>query len=560
MRHGEFLAVLAALVVAGCSSSEPLRDMVGYVPPTSLPAQPKSTLVADRQDQVWAELTSFLETSDFVIDHIDQEKNLLVARYSGDPEPYIDCGSIVTHENGSLDQIAGSAPAVALNYAIDDNPVVLNRSLNLDSRIIIRLAEQPQGTVIKTDTTYVVTKTVDVADPSGAIKEGSRETISFEAGGRGEFSKGTACQPNGSLDLAVLQSLPNIIGTDEIDRAALTEDSFEPVDRAPLTEDVVAALPEPSEPLTTGELSSRIEEPTEVDSLGLEGLDAAAVPAPAPDTSDDDWVLPDQGLPTAALPGPGEILPGVEQPTSEQETAAISQERSQPLPTTPVPTSDLGYESPTSTGSDVPAGTNGLDETVAAVPDSSAPEESATRGRSSASIVDDTTRKLLESLDCSGEEWHFCDLVELTTPYRKRNIDELLGLTINTTESFTSQIVGDDVKLDILFPSFPSYLHIAYAKRDGTIEHVLSSSETWPADITHQLAQTDRKIPGPEGLAMIIAIAADQPLFSSPPDGAEDATVYLGRLKQRLAELESSNPDGPVAASQLLIFVENTRS
>ncbi|MGI9420177.1 MAG: hypothetical protein ACR2RA_20320 [Geminicoccaceae bacterium] len=555
MRHGKFRAVLAALSVVGCSASEPMEDMVGYVPPTSLPAQPKRTLVADPQDRVWAELTSFLETSDFQIDHVDREKNLLVARYSGNPEPFIDCGSIVTHQNGSLGQIAGSAPAVALNYTIDDSPVVLNRGLNLDSRIIIRLAGQPQGTVIKTDTTYVVTKTVDVADPSGAVREGSRETISFEAGGRGEFSKGTACQPNGSLDLAVLQSLPNIVGSDEIDRAELSEDSLETADLAPLDEDVVAARPEPTPPQAAVDPPNTIE-----DQANLEGLDAATVPSPEPDPGADDWVLPDQGLPTAALPGPDPAAPSNDPPAEAGETTALSPpDPAQPL-LPPAGPDDLESQRRIAPGFDGQQDAPAPGETAAVIPNSPRSSETVGNGSSSASIVDDTTRKLLESLNCSGEEWHFCDLVELTTPYRKRNIDQLFGLTINTTESFTSQIVGRDVKLDILFPSFPSHLHIAYARRDGLVEHVMSSSEVWPADLTHQLAGTDKKIPGPEGLAMIIAIASDQPLFPSPPDSAEDATVYLGRLKQRLAELEASNPDGPVAASQLLIYVENADS
>ena len=183
------------------------------------------------------------------------------------------------------------------------------------------------------------------------------------------------------------------------------------------------------------------------------------------------------------------------------------------------------------------------------------------RGSTSpASIVEDTTRKLLESLDCKGEEWHFCDLVQLTTPLRKRNIEKLYGLTINTTESFTSQVIGRDLKLDILFPSFPSNLHIAYVRRNGTVDHVISSSEVWPADLAHQLVQNDQAIPGPPGLAMIVAIASNKPLFSSPPDGAEDATVYLGRLKQRLSQIEAEDPGGQIAASQLLIYVENNET
>ena len=59
---------------------------------------------------------------------------------------------------------------------------------------------------------------------------------------------------------------------------------------------------------------------------------------------------------------------------------------------------------------------------------------------------------------------------------------------------------------------------------------------------------------------MIIAVASDEPLFSSAPESAEDAKVYLDRLQQRLAELESADPDGSVAASQLLIFVENAKT
>lgn len=548
MRHGRCLAVLAALVAAGCSSSKPLKDMVGYVPPTSLPAQPKKTLVADKQEQVWAQLVNGLEASAFEIDHIDEEKKLLIARYSGDPAPYIDCGSIVTHQNGTLGQLAGAAPAIALNYEVEKQPVVLNRSLNLDGRIIIRLDGQPQGTVIKTDATYVVTKTVDVVDSAGTVKEGSRETVSFKAGDRGEFSKGTACQPNGSLDLAVLQSLPNIVGSDEIDRAELPDDEAEAIDSAPQIDDTVAARTEPVAQSTTPEQRD-IVDLAEGEGGDIGELDAATVPVPAPD-SVADWVLPEQGLPTAALPTPGPAASTVEPTTAESDFATLETDVDQPSPLVTPPNTATESQGETSLGS------TATGDTALLAPYS--PSDGVIAGdESPTTIVDETTRKLLESLDCSGEEWHFCDLVELTTPYRKRNIEKLFGLTINTTESFTAQVIGRDLKLDVLFPSFPSHLHIAYARRDGKIEHVLSSSEVWPADLAHQLAEGGQTIPGPAGLAMIIAVASDTPVFSSPPADAEDATVYLGRLKQRLAELEADDPEGSIAASQLLIFVEN---
>ncbi len=544
MRHGKLWAVLVALLVAGCSSSQPLKDMVGYVPPTSFPAQPKRTLVADSPEQVWSQLVNFLEASAFEIDHIDESKKLLVARYSGDPAPYIDCGSIVTHTNGTLGQVAGSTNAVQLNYELEEQPVVLNRSLNLDSRIIVRLSDQPQGTVIKTDTTYVVTKTVDVADPSGVIREGSRETVSFEAGGRGEFSKGTACQPNGSLDLAVLQSLPNIVGSDEIDRAELQSDGIDVNGGRPPNDQTVAALPEQTR-------TNVVPTPEDKAVSDTEGVDAAKVPSPEPDRTEGDWVFPEQGLPTAALPTPPKIESELERPKIEKEALTADANPSGSPPIAALPNAAATVQEGTPSEALPTAENEPPEQQQSAAIDTVADIESPT------AIVDNTTRKLLQSLDCSGDEWHFCDLVELTTPFRKRNIEELFGLTINTTESFTAQVVGRDLKLDILFTSFPSNLHIAYARRDGTVEHVMSSAEVWPADQVHQLAQPDRTIPGPPGLAMIVAIASDEPLFSSPPDGAEDATVYLGRLKQRLSQMETANPDGSIAASQLLIYVEN---
>ena len=534
MRHGNFWAVLATIVLAGCTSPKTLEDMVGYVPPTSLPAQPKRTLVADDVALVWTELVDFLETSAFEVDHINEEQRLLIARYSGDPEPYIDCGSIVTHQGGTLGQVSGSAPTVALNYKLDEEAVVLNRTLNLDSRIIIRLTAQSQGTVIETDTTYVVTKTVDVADRSGGVTRGSRESVSFEAGRRGEFSKGTACQPNGSLDLAVLKSLPNVVGSDEIDRAELPASSAAAAAEVLRNSEVDVALTtsqDPEQPAISDEGIDDIEP----EAGAGQQVDVSAVPRT--ESTAFDWVLPEQGLPSAALPTPQRTL------TPDPVSTTLDQEDSQPRQTDAIPAPSLENDdkSESAAAGTVALATEGSSEGVAS-PDR---------------IVDDTTRKLLESLDCRGDEWHFCDLVRLTTPYRKRNTEKLFGLTINTSESFTSQIVGRDLKLDILFPSFPSYMHIAYARRDGMIEHVVSSEDVWPADLAHQFSEADQRIPGPDGLAMIIAIATDRPLFSSAPDNAEDAATYLDQLKQRLSELEASNAGGPIAASQLLIYVEN---
>lgn len=537
MRLGSFWAVLAmSLCLLGCapSSPKPMKDMVGYVPPTSLPSPAKRTLVGDPIDVVWDSLVDFLESSAFEIERIDRSKNLVIAQYSGDPEPYVDCGSIVTHQGGVLSQLAGSAQSSTLNYQLEEKAVVLNRSLNLDSRIIITLSEQDQGTVVATDTAYVVTKTIDVTDAAGTTQQGNRETISFSAGGRGEFGKGTSCQPNGFLHLAVLESLPNVIGSDEIDRAGLPNVTTDVVVENEVEDESVEVVADDGAGQATDEAVSAPESraPGDVASLDVDQTDAATTPTQETtqqsENSDIDWVLPKTGLPTAALPAPEKTAPSdIPDQEANASEASVADE---------------------------------TEQTALLAPDTPTPEPIAEGDGPSATIVDDTTRKLLETLDCGGEEWHFCDLVEITAPYRKRNITKLFGLTVNTTASFAEQSIGNDLKLDFLFPSFPSYLHVVYARRDGTIDHLLSSSDVWPADLAHRFEQDGKTIPGPPGLAMIVAIATDEPFLPSPPSGVEEAEAYLASLKSQLAEVDTQGPDGKIAASQLLIYVENPGS
>jgi len=562
MRHGKYWAGLAVLALFGCTQSKPLRDMVGYVPPTSLPAPAKRTLVREELDATWTHLIDVLERSSFDIEQMDRAQNLLVARYSGDPEPYVDCGSIVTHQAGILGQITGSTKSTSLNYKLEDEPVVLDRTLNLDSRIIVTLADQFPDTVIKTETTYVVTKTIDVIDAAGGVTSGTRETISFVAGGRGEFSKGTACQPNGFLDLAVLESIPNIVETDDIEQADLSQGVTKgsPKSEPTSANELATAVPESEaapETLTTND-----DKEETVASIDIDQPDAAALPptdrVEPEETQSVDWILPDTGLPSAALPEPPTV-PEVRNSDVNLQPGGNAEKVGQDAQPSPRPDDITNSASPPP--ADLSSDDDEAEQTALTSTGETNVEDAAElNDETPLTIVDETTSKLLETLDCGGVEWHFCELVELTAPYRKRNITNLFGLTVNTNGSFAEQIIGSDLKLDVLFPSFPSYLHVAYARRDGSIDHVLSSADAWPADQAHRFDGDDQTIPGPEGLAMIIAIAADEPLFPSLSLSTESAEDYLLQLKERLSELDVDGPEGKIAASQLLIYVDNAGS
>lgn len=541
MRRGNTWAILVMLAFAGCGPSKPFRDMVGYVPPTSLPAQPKRTMVQDQPHQVWNNLISFLQRSNFEVDHTDGNKKLIIARYSGNPEPYIDCGSIVTHENGALGQIAGSAENVVLNDRLDDQPVILKRALNLDSRIIIRLQEQRQGTVVSTDTTYVVTKTVDIETPFGNISEGSRETVSFSAGNRAEFSKGTACQPNGFLDVAILQSLPNVIGSNEITRADLPIDVRE---RASIVDDGL-----PNQPMSARPLEWSEAELGGAEGLGVESLlDAAIVPGnpdqPVSETGEKDWTYTGLDHPQTKKSEPDHRTP----PIDRQQTVPPDGSAG------PTPSPLSRQEPDAATLHPDPSKTPPAATAVIFLEE--AADSSELAADEIASLVDETTRTLLATLDCQGNDWHYCEIVKLTAPYRKLNIEKTFGLTVNTAESFASQDIGSDLKLDINLPNFPSYLHVIYVEQRGMIDHIVSSSALWPADLSHRFQDTGHLISGPSGLAMIVAIVSEQPLFPPGQLDKEEAKGYLNRLEQRLAEIDASGDESRIAASHLLINVE----
>ena len=145
----------------------------------------------------------------FTITELDEQAGFVVVRYSGDPEPYVDCGWIVTYDAGELERISAATAGASFDRMIERDPARLNRQLRLDGRMVVSLTPRGAGTVVGTSTTYVLTKVIDMAGPDGASRGQALETISFGTGESGTFAKGTRCQPNGRFERVVLDSLPS---------------------------------------------------------------------------------------------------------------------------------------------------------------------------------------------------------------------------------------------------------------------------------------------------------------------------------------------------------------
>ena len=171
---------------------------IGYVPPETAPAAPVRLHARGTPAGAVDRLAGALAAAGLAIDIADPSRGIVVAIYSGDPTPYVECGSIFVFPVG-----AGAEPRrlpaetgrATLDLGSPAAPAALARELRLDARLALQL--QPSGGEVEVlgDATYVLTKTVRPA--SGAAV---RDVVSFRSGESGRFARGTVCQPNGRLE------------------------------------------------------------------------------------------------------------------------------------------------------------------------------------------------------------------------------------------------------------------------------------------------------------------------------------------------------------------------
>jgi hypothetical protein len=209
MRPRSAVACLLVAGLAGCIA--PPAPRLEYVPPSAEPPQLSSAYIAQPADLIWTQLLDLLDQSALAIDQADPERGIIVASYSGKPEPYVNCGWIlVLDDQGRIDRIAAtesetSFDRVARGYAMD-----VYRDLQLKGRLVVEVMPDGDGAMVEAHSSYVLIKTVTVEDRLGRPRGRTHEVVTFRTGERGEFSKGTVCQPNGAFELMVMDALPRV--------------------------------------------------------------------------------------------------------------------------------------------------------------------------------------------------------------------------------------------------------------------------------------------------------------------------------------------------------------
>ena len=194
-----------ALGACAVDASKPPR--LRYAPPEGQSAEAGPAAAGQPAGLVWNQLLDRLIQSPLEVDLADPERGIIVARYSGDPEPYVTCGWILVERGGELEQVPASGQA-SFKRVVQGRRLEVNRDLNLDARLVVEVKPAGDGAAVETTSNYVLTKTVAVENEAGWTQGRAQEVVSFSSGGRGEFSKGTVCQPNGALESTVLDVLP----------------------------------------------------------------------------------------------------------------------------------------------------------------------------------------------------------------------------------------------------------------------------------------------------------------------------------------------------------------
>jgi hypothetical protein len=200
-------AVVTLVLAGGVGCAAPDPPELDYLPPSGQPAADRSAFVRQQPWLVWGNILDHLQQQGARVTDLDEAGGDLAVIYSGDPEPYVDCGWIVTYRGNDFERLPAARPDARFLQRRDGEVVTLERDLRLDVRMNVHVEPSGEDAIVRTDSAYVLTKTISSTDAEQPLHA---ETISFQSGQSGAFSSGTKCQPNGEFERLVFEALPTV--------------------------------------------------------------------------------------------------------------------------------------------------------------------------------------------------------------------------------------------------------------------------------------------------------------------------------------------------------------
>jgi hypothetical protein len=199
------LLVAAILAVGAASTAEPPRNSFTYRPPERPPRGERNHYVAAPPEWLLDHVAAHLRELGLRVEETNKNERRLIARYSGDPREFVDCGVVEMLIDGQRSeppkQYSANRPETRTYRAVSGKRVGLLREMKLDARVAVEVEAQGKGSRVTTNAVYVLTKTVSRVykggEPGSVI---DREVMSFESAEIGRFKKGTSCVATGRLE------------------------------------------------------------------------------------------------------------------------------------------------------------------------------------------------------------------------------------------------------------------------------------------------------------------------------------------------------------------------
>jgi hypothetical protein len=487
VRPGVALIALLTGVLSACAVTTSKPPRLSYAPPSTAPGEPDPAYAGQPAGLIWNQLLDRLIQSPLEVNLADPERGIVVASYSGDPEPFVSCGWILVQRGDEVEQVPASGEAT-FRRVVQGRRMEVSRGMKLDARLVVQVKPEDRGAAVDTTSNYVLTKTVLAEERGGRPRGRAHEVVSFSAGGRGEFSKGTVCQPTGAMERIVLDVLPRTA------RVQVAERSEPP----PQVQAADGGGPAPGEKIIE-----------------------SATPAPAAPPAD-------RGAPAATAQTAEDAAPGALGQTAESSGAAPTAQSSE-------------RDGPAVAGQAAIAPPAAQDTEVAELQRAESPDVS--------NLEDGAV-----SLECPIADKVFCDVLDVTDPYRRANQDRNLGLALEAIEGSNPLLGGSDLGFDVSLPSYDAYLNVSFFLKDGTVRHVLSGwDRRWPAHAREFVSDAGLSIEDGASVEMVVALASDVPVFASPRPVSETAELYLSELRKRLSELSNGGDAARIAASLLVV-------